>query len=94
MHSSTIVREEIAGFGSGKCRVLEDALDCRRILGSSEFYLSFEEMARVMESVIGRTPRPVLSLNRPQAGGRTLVHRIGWCGLVFSCVSYRPFIVV
>ncbi len=78
------------GRGGG---VIDDALRRRRLLGTREFYVSFEGMLGLLRSVFLRGPRPALSLNRLQDGGCGLVHRVEWDGMVFTCVTHRPFVV-
>ena len=73
--------------------VVGDAERRSRLLGTREFYVSGEEMLRLLRSVFGLVPGAVLSLNRPQAGGGKLVHRVEWRGLVFTSVSRKPFVL-
>jgi hypothetical protein len=73
--------------------VLDDALRRQALLGTTEFYVSPGEMLRVLKRALSELPRPVLSLNRPHAGGKSIVHRVEWRGLVFTSVSHRPLAV-
>ena len=86
-------RESLKQLPGGRCQVVEDALDRWCTLGTSEFHISHKKMAQVLEYVLEQVPRPLLSLNRPQTGGGMLVHRVEWYGLVFTCISARPFVV-
>ncbi|MHC4914612.1 MAG: hypothetical protein ACYTGB_03890 [Planctomycetota bacterium] len=94
MIRSDLVRAAAWKSGRAGGGVIDDALERRRLLGTREFYVSCEDMLRLLRSVFARAPRPVLSLNRLQDGGRGLVHRVEWDGMVFTCVSRRPFVVV
>jgi hypothetical protein len=73
--------------------VVGDAERRNRLLGTREFYLSGTEMLCLLRSTFGLAPGAVFSLNRPQAGGGALVHRVEWRGLVFTSVSRRPFVL-
>jgi hypothetical protein len=73
--------------------LLADALKRRSMLGTSEFYLAAPDMIDLLRLALGELPRPVLSLNRPQTGGSTLVHRVVWRDLIFTCVTRRPLTV-
>ncbi len=73
---------------------LADAIVRRRNLGTSEFFVSPTHMLQILRQALRESPRPVLSLNRPQVGGRRLVHRLEWRDLVFTCVTRRPLTVV
>ena len=75
-------------------RLLAEAAGRQRVLGTKEFYLAPEEMVALLQHVLRRTTLPCLSLNRPQAGGTRLVHRLDWEGLRFVSVSVRPLLVV
>jgi hypothetical protein len=65
----------------------------QRVLGTKEFFVTQEDMIRLLRHMLGQASHPVLSLNRPQAGGPRLVHRIEWLGLIFRSVSLRPITV-
>jgi len=73
---------------------LAEAIKRRHNLGTSEFYVSPTHMLQILRQALRELPRPVLSLNRPQVGGRRLVHRLEWRDLVFTCVTRRPLTVV
>jgi hypothetical protein len=73
--------------------VLDEALRRRDVLGTDEFYVSPVEMVRVLSRTLCELPRPVVSLNRPHAGGRSVIHRVEWRGLVFTSVSHRPLAI-
>ena len=79
--------------GGGRGDVLDDALRRQAMLGTSEFYVSPGEMLRVLRRALVEVPRPVLSLNRPHTGGKSIIHRVEWRGLVFTCVSHHPLAV-
>jgi hypothetical protein len=82
-----------SGRGGSGGDVIDGALEQRRLLGTMEFYVSFEDMLGLLRSLFLRGPGPVLFLNRLQAGGCGLVHRVEWDGMVFTCVTHRPFVV-
>ena len=73
--------------------VLEEAASMRRLLGTTDFHVSFEEMTVLLGHVLPRATRPRVSLNRPQAGGGRLVHTLEWMGMRFTAVSARPILV-
>jgi hypothetical protein len=73
--------------------VIEEAMHRQATLGTAEFYVSPVEMLGVLKRTLCELPRPVLSLNRPHAGGRSVIHRVEWRGLVFTCVSHRPLAI-
>ena len=73
--------------------VLGEAVRRHRLLGTREFCVSFADMAALVAYILASTTKPELSLNRPQVGGRRLVHRAQWQRLSFSCVSTRAMTV-
>lgn len=89
MRVTDLARNRAARRGGGEA-VLARAVACRESLGTREFYVSSADMTGLLQQVLDAIPRPVLSLNRPHADGRSVVHRIEWQGLVFTCVSARP----
>jgi hypothetical protein len=72
---------------------LAEALARRNVLGTREFFVSPGHMIRILRAALSRPPRPRLSLNRPQVGGASMVHRLEWQELVFTCVTRRPLTV-
>jgi len=81
------------GRRGGGGDILDDALRRQAMLGTTEFYVSPDEMLRVLRRALGELPRPVLSLNRPHLGGKSVIHRVEWRGLVFTSVSHQPLAI-
>ena len=75
------------------CGILDNVYQRQQVLGTREFFLSPEDMVRLLRHVLGQASRPILSLNRPQTGGPRLVHRVEWRGFSFRSISLRPITV-
>ena len=68
---------------------LAAALEQQSMLGTREFYLRRSELNGVLRRLLGETPGPLLCLNRPHSSGKSVIHRVEWRGLVFTCVTRR-----
>ena len=79
------------GHSAGES-VVTDALRRHCMLGTQEFFVSQEKMTELLRYILLQTTKPRMSLNRPQVGGRRLVHWVKWFGLKFTSVSRRPVV--
>ncbi len=68
---------------------LASALEQQSMLGTREFYLRRSELSGVLRCLLGKTPSPLLCLNRPHSSGKSMIHRVEWCGMIFTCVTNR-----
>lgn len=62
--------------------------------GTKELFIHRESMVALLQHVMRCTTEPRVSLNRPQYGGKRLVHRLEWSGVTFVAVSDIPILVV
>ncbi len=92
MDASVTMPDRASACAEGE-GVVADALRRLEALGTREFFISPGDLAGLLRLVLRDVPRPILSLNRPHADGRSMVHRVEWAGLVFICVSPRPLMV-
>jgi hypothetical protein len=65
-----------------------------RSMGSAEFFLSPESMGRLLQHIIPQATTLRASLNRPQAGGKRLVHSVEWKSMRFVSASEYPLLLV
>lgn len=71
-----------------------DEAVCRhRLLGTREFYVSHRHIVELLRCVLTSSTRLHVSINRPHAGGRGLVHNVEWQGLRFVSVTTRPIVL-
>lgn len=74
--------------------LLHEALEQYRIVGTQDFYASFDEIVELGKYVMSSSTNPNMSLNRPHVGGRRLVHWVRYAGLKFTSVSERPILLI
>jgi hypothetical protein len=68
----------------------DEAVHLNRLLGTREFFVSPRQILELLRDVLVLETRPHVSVNRPHAGGRGLVHSVEWQGLRFVSVTVRP----
>ena len=72
---------------------LREILGKQQLFDCREYFLRREQFTEVLQCALRDRCSPVLRLNRRQAGGACLVHRLVWSGLTFISVSTRPLMV-
>ena len=73
-----------------ECAILVEALERQRVLGSSEFCVTCEDFAQLVEWGLTNSSDVAVRLNRPHVGALSLIHRAFLRGMTFYCVSLAP----
>ena len=72
----------------------DEAVSRHRLLGTREFYVPQRHIVKLLRCVLASSTRLSVSINRPHAGGRGLIHNVEWHGLRFISVTARPIVLV